>query len=304
MNRLIPLAAIFLFTAASCKNAAVNEDEAQTAVKTPVTVTSVTRSGISEYIQLSAVSGYLEKNQVKATANGYIENAQVRVGDYVEVGKPLYYIRTKEAGILSKFHGIDTSSCIKGLIVIKAPESGILTEVLKYANDYVNDGDVLATIARKNSFVFLLNVPYELKKYAAVGTGCTVLLPDSTRLNGNIISRLSTVDPVSQTQSYEVRVSPGLALPENLVAQVQLVKNTRSNAQVADKSCILSDETMENFWVMKLINDSTAVKVPVKKGIASDGQVEILSPLFNPKDLILKTGQYGLPDTAIVVVNK
>ena len=304
MNRLIPIAALFLFAASSCKNAAVTEDEAQTAVKTPVTVTPVSRSGISEYIQLTAISGYLKKNQLKASVNGYIEKATVVAGEFVEAGKPLYYIRTKEAEALAKFHGNDTSSIVKGLIVIKAPESGVLTEVLKFANDYVNDGDVLATIAQRNSFVFLLNVPYELKKYTDIGTNCTVLLPDSTRLSGRIISRLSTVDPVSQTQSYEVSVIPVSALPENLVAQVQLVKSTRSNAQVAAKSCILSDETMENFWVMKLINDSTAVKVPIKKGIASNEQIEILSPIFSPTDRLLKTGQFGLPDTAFVLINK
>jgi hypothetical protein len=33
---------------------------------------------------------------------------------------------------------------------------------------------------------------------------------------------------------------------------------------------------------MKLINDTTAVKTPVKKGIQSGGKVEILSPKFDP----------------------
>ena len=63
-------------------------------------------------------------------------------------------------------------------------------------------------------------------------------------------------------------------------------------------------ETMENFWVMKLINDSTAVKIPVKKGIVSGQKIEILSPQFKPTDRLVTTGNYGLPDTALVTVLK
>jgi hypothetical protein len=59
---------------------------------------------------------------------------------------------------------------------------------------------------------------------------------------------------------------------------------------------------MENFWVMKLINDSTAVKVPIKQATEADSVVEITSPLFTPTDRIIKTGNYGLPDTAYVKI--
>jgi hypothetical protein len=61
---------------------------------------------------------------------------------------------------------------------------------------------------------------------------------------------------------------------------------------------------MDNFWVMKLINDSTAVRVPVTKGISSDDIIEIVSPLFNLTDRIINSGQYGLADTAFVTINK
>jgi len=53
---------------------------------------------------------------------------------------------------------------------------------------------------------------------------------------------------------------------------------------------------------VKMTNDSTAVKVPVKTGVETTGKVEILSPEFSPKDKILVTGNFGLPDTALVVL--
>jgi len=49
---------------------------------------------------------------------------------------------------------------------------------------------------------------------------------------------------------------------------------------------------------MKVIDSSTAVKVPVKKGMEINDRIEILSPLFTATDLFLLTGNFGLADTA------
>ncbi len=55
---------------------------------------------------------------------------------------------------------------------------------------------------------------------------------------------------------------------------------------------------------MKMIDSVRAVKVPVKKGMETADRVEILSPTLNASDAILETGNYGLPDTAKVEVQK
>jgi hypothetical protein len=55
---------------------------------------------------------------------------------------------------------------------------------------------------------------------------------------------------------------------------------------------------------MKLVNDSTAVKVIVKKGIETNNEVEITDPVLNPSDRVILTGNYGLPDTASIIIMK
>ena len=65
---------------------------------------------------------------------------------------------------------------------------------------------------------------------------------------------------------------------------------------------MLTDEVQGEFWVMKLIDNVTAVKVPVKKGLENGKDVEILSPVFSVNDKIILTGNYGLTDTARVTV--
>lgn len=299
MKKIFSLAnLIVLLALVSCHNNSKPTEEDATKVTTPVTVTSITTGSISKVIHLTATSSYLKKNTVKSTATGYITKISCNIGEYVKAGSPLYSVKTKEADALSSFSKTNPEFAFNGELTIKAPTSGIISEVTKQANDYVADGDQLCIIAEQSSLVFLLNVPFEQNKHAAIGTNCDILLPDSTRIQGTITSKLSAIDAISQTQSFVVKPLSNAQLPENLTAFVQLSESAKVNAQITDKKCVLTDETMENFWVMKLINDSTAVKIPVKTGIVTDTQVEILSPQFDKLDRIINTGNYGLPDTA------
>jgi multidrug efflux pump subunit AcrA (membrane-fusion protein) len=112
------------------------------------------------------------------------------------------------------------------------------------------------------------------------------------------------VDATSQTQGLVIHVSPPHPIPENLIARVRIVKREKTDALSLPKAAILTDETQSNFWVMKMVDSATAVKVQVRKGIETGGRVEILSPKFSSADLILVSGNYGLPDTAKVVMEK
>jgi len=294
------LAFIVLINLIGCNSGSPTKTEETPKVSTPVTVTAIENTAISETISFNAVSQYQRKNMVKSTINGYIEKSFVNQGDIVQAGKPLYSIKTKEGEALSKYAAKDSSFKFTGELTIVAPVTGIVVEATKQTNDYVSDGEQLCVISAQSSFVFLLNVPYEQSKYATHGRNCSILLPDSTILNGTISGKLSIVDPVSQTQSYVVKPITSAILPENLSVLVRIIKSSKENTQVIDKLCVLSDETMENFWVMKLINDTTAVKVAIKTGMVSGDKIEIISPTFTQSDRLINTGNYGLADTAFV----
>jgi len=300
--RTIPVIAnaAILLVLLSCSTTSKPKEEATPKVSTPVTVSSVTRGSISRVIHLTASSSYLKKNMVRSVSGGYITKSSCIIGEFVNTGSSLFSVKTKEAEALDHYAKSNPEFAFNGEMIIKAPTSGIVTEVTKQANDYVADGDQLCIIAEQNSLVFLLNVPFEQNRYATIGTRCAILLPDSTRLLGTITSKLSAIDQVSQTQSFVVKANTNARLPENLLASVELIENTKENTQIADKKCILTDETMDNFWVMKLINDSTAVKVMLKLGIVTDTQIEIISPLFSKNDRLINSGHYGLADTAMV----
>ena len=108
----------------------------------------------------------------------------------------------------------------------------------------------------------------------------------------------------SQTMQVVLQPRSLTDLPENLIAKVRIVRASKNNAVILPKSCLLNDEIMKSFWVMKLVSDTMAVKVPVITGIQGADSIEILSPALGSADRILTSGNYGLGDTAIVRIIK
>ena len=310
MKHLIKIILLFFFMAAiaSCKNKAAgssDEDVSPGDVVTPVTVTHPAHGNMSETVDVNAISSFLLKTYVKASAVGYLQTSGIRIGQYVSKGQTLFTIKTKEAVALGNtVNNLDTSLHFEGVISIKSPGNGYITQLTYTAGNYVQDGEQLAEITDKNSFAFLLDLPYELKPYLPLNQTVQLRLPDSTTLTGFVQSALPTVDSAAQTQRYVIRVKTDQLIPENLIAKVRLIKTNRQNTITLPKPAVLSDEEQSSFWIMKVINDSTAVKVAIKKGLETNSSIEILSPSLNDSDWIVVTGNYGLNDTAKVRIEK
>ena len=288
----------------SCKQKDAPSDEERVSnAKTPVYVTGVQTTSMDENIELRATSQFQKKVTVKANATGYIDNVTINIGDEVTLGEVLFTLKTKEASAISNQKTTsDTSLNFSGILKIKAQKAGIITTLDHQKGDYVQDGDQLGIISERNSFVFILDVPFELHQYVKAGTECLVIFPDDMAMKGVVKYAMPSVDAVAQTQSFVITLYGNHNLPENLIAKVRIKKSTKDKAQVLAKSTIMADETETQFWIMKLINDSIAIKVPVKKGIEADDQVEIIEPKFTKDDRIIYKGNYGLGDTAKVSI--
>ncbi len=270
---------------------------------TPVTITHATIGSLTDAITLNATSAFLLKTSVKSEVNGYLQKVNIHLGQRVNQGQELFIVRSKESEHLGNtISRLDTSLRFSGLVHIKAPAPGYITELSYQTGDYVQDSEVLATISDINSLVFLLELPYELTAYLPNNKTVELTLPDGKKYKGTVKSSLPTVDPVSQTQSYVIHV-PGISsIPENLVATVKFTRKSKSDAIVLPKEALLTDETQTVFWIMKMTDSVTAIRVPVTRGLETSDNVEIVSPRLTPSDLILLTGNYGLPDTAKVII--
>ncbi len=278
-------------------------EEKTEAISTPVTITSPVKGNLSETVELNAVSAFLLKSYVKSSSTGYLTEVNAVLGKYVNKGDLLFVLKTKESQSLGNtISKLDTSLHFSGVITIKAPGTGYISQINYRAGDYVQDGEQMAVITDTRSFVFLLDLPYELKPYLSINQNLQLKLPDGTVLDGRVSNAMPTVDAVSQTQSFVISVNSVKQIPENLIAKVSLIKNAKTNTISLLKSAVLTDETQSEFWVMQLIDSVTAVKVPIKKGLENANSVEIISPSLNPGDKFLLTGNYGLPDTAKVTI--
>jgi biotin carboxyl carrier protein len=297
----LPLLIVSSILFLSCHNAVKITEEAPE-VKTPVTIIPVIFKPVISTVSLPAVATFMNKSIVRTTTAGTIDKILITPGEYIKTDQLLFTIRTREAMAMSKSVGNDTSLSFSGVINITSYKDGIINTIAYQKGDFVQEGDELAIVSEQKSLVFILDVPFELDKFIEKNRNCMIILPDDRQISGMITGKLPEMDMQSQTIRYVVKPASTERLPGNLIASILIVKSTREKALVLPKPAVLGDET--KFWVMKLINDSTAIKIEVIKGFENNEEVEITNPEFLPADRIILTGSYGLPDTARITIIK
>ena len=301
MKKYIFAGFLGLIILTGCRQATPNSEKT-TPSAIPVTVVPIHIGRMSSYFELSATSAFLFKAAVRAPVTGYIENMSINQGDAVAENKRLFTIKTKEASAIMN----DSLNYMKfnGNVDINASLAGIVSSIEHPKGDYVTEGDLLCQIAVPESFVFILDIPFEFSGSLKLNNPCEIVLPDGRQIHGVIKSRFPSMAVSSQTERFVVKLLQSVSLPENMIAKLRIMKESDNNAASLPKSSILTDETMKSFWVMKLINDTTAVKVMVTTGISDKEYTQIKMPVFKATDLFLSSGNYGLGDTVNVKVIK
>jgi multidrug efflux pump subunit AcrA (membrane-fusion protein) len=288
----------------SCKHGAKDDDDggdtggAKTNARIEVKVTNPRIGTISESLTMNATTVFLLNDVVRAPIAGYIIKINVTPGQSIKQGDVLFSIQSKEAAAIPG----DSLFPSKGMILVKATESGIVKSVDRQQGDYMQDGDPLCTIANSSSLVFMMDVPFESRRFIKSGSNCIIALPDGETMSAHIASQIPEMDKSVQMERYVLRASASLTLPEGLIASVRIPTSTKANAIILPKTAVLSDETQTEFWVMKLVHDTLAIKTVIEKGIETKDSIEIKTPAFSKDERILISGNYGVPDTAHVKV--
>jgi multidrug efflux pump subunit AcrA (membrane-fusion protein) len=305
MKKILTIILITI-TANACKENTATSEDPRVTPKTSVKVTGIHYGSVSDNLELFATTLYLKRNVVAAPIPAFITKVYVHLGETVQKGQPLYELESKERKALGDdVSTLDTSLTNFGIIAVKAPSSGIITTFDKQqTGDYVLEGTQLCTVSENNDLAFQINVPYEFIQFVKQGKTCSVVLPDSSVHQVTITTPLTAMNTTAQTQSVLAKSSERIFLPENMIVKVTINKSNDNSKQILPKQCVLSDEMMKNFWIMKLINDSTAIKVPVVLGNRNQTDAEILNPQLNTSDKIVLIGGYGLSDTAFVRIEK
>ncbi len=271
---------------------------------TPVTITHPAIMDLKDYLKLNANTIFLNKEIVRASFQGYIEKIYKNIGDEVNPGDVLFQIKTKESAAADTMQINIGTKIFTGSVLITAKTKGVLTELNYHNGDLISDGEQIAVVSNPSSLRIRLNVPFEDAQKIKLKQICVINLPDGEKLNGVIDKSVPSVDAVSQTQAFLIKLLKYRELPENLNVFVMIPYRTFKNAIVLPKSSVMTNVTEDEFWIMKLVNDTTAIKIDINRGIETDSLQQILSPKLNLSDIIISSGSYGLPDTAKVEIVK
>jgi multidrug efflux pump subunit AcrA (membrane-fusion protein) len=218
-------------------------------------------------------------------------------GDKVQKGQPLFKMQTVEAHVLQS----DTLSKL-GNIQIAASTNGTITNVSFNVGDFVQKGGILAKMASPNNLYLKLFVPYGDQSKINKNGNLKFRLPSGKRVTAVYAKTLTQAAAKSQSVVWLFKPNQSKLLPAGLTFSVQAPTTMHKNTQILPKKAVLANTTLTSFWVMKVVQDSIAVKVPIQKGIQTSNEVEILSPHFKPNAKIIISGQYGLEDSTIVQI--
>lgn len=285
----------------ACKNdpsTAENEITAPIKVKTAL----VRRQSIEEYQIYNGVTRYQKNEDIRANVTGYVSWMPFERGDKIRKGQVFATIRTKEQDALKEAVEIDSSLAkFSKPMRVTSNSTGILSQLNVVANDYVAEGDVLATVSQPHTLEIQVSIPFEKTKNIKVGTPCSIIVQGHPEIDARISSKLTSIDSLGQAQHYLISLS-GQELPENLNVQVKILSKKVENALTIPHEALQTNELLTNFWVIKIVNDSLAVKKKVRPLIQTDSLIQIESDEVKENDMVITQGSYQMQDSTKVSV--
>lgn len=300
---LFPLISVLTLVTASCGG---DKNQASSSEKPAIDVKAVLVKirDISEYQDFNGTTQYQKKESLRANVTGYIAYLPYERGNEVQRGGTFATVRTKEQNALADAVKIDSSLAqfVKPLR-ITSNASGIITTLNVVKGDYVAEGDVLAVIAQPKTLVVKVNVPFSEKNDMEVGTPCQIMIPGQNTIQAQVTSRLPVIDPVNQTQAFLIAL-PNSQLPERLNVNVRTVLKQDSTALGIPHKALQTNELMTDFWVMKIFNDTLAIKEMVKPLLQNDSVVQFSSENVKKGDYVVTEGSYQMQDSTKVKIIK
>jgi len=274
--------------------------------KVPQPVVSIihpVKGHIQEKVQMNGQIIYQNKTTLTAPVSGYVTAVNTKIGNWVKKGEILFKIQTKESRALQNSNVAEQNEF--GVIPVFASVSGFINLLnITDANVFITEGNPMALIVNNEDLAIQVEAPFEYVKHLSEKKTIEIELPNKELYEAVFYKAIPVVDPVSQTQKLLFKLKQKTALPENLNVLINLIMSENLESLLLPKEAVLTNETQDIFWIMKVTNDSLAIKVPIVKGLESNGKIEILKPSLNLSDAIILTGSYELPDSTKVKINE
>lgn len=286
----------------SCKKNTDTTNEISAPIK--VKIALVDRQDLKEYLTFNGVTKYQQREDIKANVTGYISWMPFQMGDVIKRGQAFASIRTKEQDALGEAAKIDSSLAkFAKPLILTSNASGIISNLKIVPNDFVSEGDVLATVSQPNTLVVQVSIPFEYSGKVKVGTDCKIILGGHPEIDAQISRVLTSTDSIGQAQHYLIRL-PNTQLPENLNVQVRIISEKAENALTIPKEALQTNELLTDFWVLKIVDDTLAIRANVKPLLESDSLVQIQANNLQENDKVIISGGYQMQDSTSVSIEK
>ena len=308
MNRYIRwnilwMATVFL-AASGCKQDPGKSIVSMSRLPRPnVTVTTPTKENKFIYTTFQAVSCYLQPVNFRARTSGIVTTVFIRPGDEIKIHQPLFIVKPMEMSAMEGAGNL-SDNLINSRDTIFSDQLTFTNQVLVQEGDYVQPGSLLATAFKEKSLAAVTYVPFSEVPFIKKNSPCTVEIPGKHNVSSYFQKQLFLADNITQTQPYVVPLPPKLKIAGNMNLLVKFKMKEIRDGIFLPRKAILTNEEETLFWIMKMVDDTTAVKVPVTLGWQGKKQIQILSSRIGITDKVITEGAYGLPDTAYVKIAK
>ena len=298
----LPLISVLGFCIVSC-NGSKNTESSPTKTAIEVKAARVKITDIKEYRDYNGVTQYQKKENLRSNVTGYVTYLPHGLGTSISSGATFATVRTKEQAALADAVSIDSSLAqFTKPLRITSNATGTITQLNVVKGDYVAEGDILAAITQPESLVVKVNVPFDQKKNMSVGTECQIILPEGHHpIEASITGMLPVIDTIDQTQAFLIAL-PNANLPEDLNVKVRTIMRHDSIALAVPQQALQTNELMTDFWVMKIIGDTLAIKQKVRPLLQNDSVVQIESQYINQGDRVITDGSYQMQDSTKVKI--
>ena len=183
-------------------------------------------------------------------------------------------------------------------VMVKAPISGILTNLAVQESDNVSPGDVLFTISKTNKLKAHVWASEHQISDIAVGSTATASWRDIT-LQGSVIQVDLSLDTSKQAFGVIVEFdNPGNLMMSGITADIVIHGEQDDAAIMIARKNIFNDGVA--YYVF-LAENGVAVKRTIIIGRSHDLDVEVIEGL-NPGDIMITEGQMLLNDNTLISV--
>ena len=141
-----------LLALTSCKQSYKDNEDVTAAIR--VKVAPVTKQDLTETLSFNGVNRYEQREDIRASVTGYISWMPFERGDVIKKGQIFARIRTKEKDALKDAAQIDSSLAkFTKPLTVSSNATGVITQIAVNTNDYISEGDMLATVSQPQTLV-------------------------------------------------------------------------------------------------------------------------------------------------------